>query len=48
MNLVWTETNSLSYILEGAGKNAEEAFANVDGHWVDQFALNCVRTVERC
>ena len=40
------ETNSLPNILEGARKNTKEAFVNMDGHWLDEFAFNCAQSVE--
>ena len=40
MDLIGMETNSLPNILE------KEAFVNMDGHWLDEFAFNCAQSVE--
>jgi len=44
--LIRTRTNSLPHILEGASKNAEKAFANMDRHRVDEVAFNRAHSLD--
>ena len=45
MDLIRTKTNGLPHIFEGASKNTEEAFTNMDRLRVDEIAFNRTQSV---